>query len=336
MPNTVNLLFAATVNYLPYAVVTALSAKDKLNPDYNLKMFFLYADVVNKTPEQEKNNIFEMAVYTLAKHNIEYEFIDIQDKMYMLEGLSLGMWGEISLTHYMYLLAPLVVNVNQVVFLDTDIIVNCDLSVLQETDLGNHLLAMGEPRGFEEMGDDVSNSGVVILNLTRWRQENTLNTLLKFGKKLPPAQFCDQRLLYEYFTIKNPNRLLLVDKMYNIFPTCFANIPLEDIKIFHFTGINDQKPWKIQPHKQRASFLWWDYARQTTFYEDFIYQKLQTELKKQKRIMNEILNMPKYKKKFKKYKLLSKITIGKTRTKYKEKRKEFKKKIFDIHYYLNH
>ena len=40
------------------------------------------------------------------------------------------MWGkEKSLSHYMYLLSPLIIkNIEKIIYLDTDIIVNCDLS----------------------------------------------------------------------------------------------------------------------------------------------------------------------------------------------------------------
>ena len=276
MKKTVNLLFSATSDYLPYAVVTAVSAKENLNSDYGLKVYFMYADIVKTITDYERQVIFEYANATLKKHDIEIEYINIKDNVHLFEGQNTGMWGEaISFTHYLYLLAPIyITDIDKVIYIDTDMIVNCDLSQIYNIDMSNYLITMGAPRGFEEMGDDVSNSGFLILNLKQWREEKTLNKLLEFGKTIPKCNFCDQNLLYQYFTKRNKDRLMLVEKEYNIFPQLFPEIELENIKILHYTGWKHEKPWKDNALKQRGGFLWWRYARKTEFYEYFLLKNI--------------------------------------------------------------
>lgn len=268
----IDLLFASTSDYLPLIVVNAISIVKNLSCDYKVNLHYLYADIVKPISNEKRTNIFETAENTFKKFDINFLSYDITNLIPLLKGQNIGMWGEsISFTHYMYLLAPLVLkDIEKVIFLDADMIVNCDLTEVYNIELGEKLLAMAAPRGMEEMGDDVSNSGFVVLNLAQWRKENILEKLLEFGRQLPKSRFCDQNLLHQYFTLNNPNRLLLVDKLYNIFPQLFYEIPLNEIKILHYTGWNCTAPWKDSNLEQRGSFLWWEYAKETTFYEYFL------------------------------------------------------------------
>ena len=296
-----------------------MSVIDNVSKDTMVNIHFLYADIVKPISKEERNNWFEMARISLHKCNANIKFYDVSDKMYLLDGQNIGMWGkEISLTHYIYLLAPLVLDVDKVIYLDTDMIVNTDLSVVYNINMEEKLLAMGAPRGFEEMGDDVSNSGFVILNLEQWKKEDTLNTLLEFGRNLERCLFCDQNLLYQYFTRIHKNRLLLVEKEYNIFPQLFPELSLNDIKILHYTGYEHIKPWIDIKDKQRFGNLWWYYARKTPFYERCLLKIV--ELETEELLKNtKILTVSKFT--YYRYKILSKILWGEKRKKYKQKYK---------------
>lgn len=273
--NTIHILFAATSDYLPLATVSAVSIIEKCS-HRNIQFHFMYADIVKKISDKERQHFQECAETTLALYGCHIKFYDVSTYMSLFEGQNIGMWGkEVSLTHYMYLLAPLILkNINKIIYLDTDMIVNCDLNEVINTNLYNNLIGMAEPRGQEEMGDNVSNSGFIVLNLELWRKENTLDTLLEFGRNLPEARFCDQWLLYQYFTINNPKRLYLFEKNYNIFPQLFEEIPLSEIKIFHFTGWNCIRPWWDINFKQRGGYIWWYYAKKTLFYDFFVLKNI--------------------------------------------------------------
>lgn len=271
--NSIHILFGATSDFLPYATVTARSISEKLN-GRPVHIHFLYADIVRPISDAQRESMFEHARHSFDDMPVTWHFYDISEHLSLLDGQNVGMWGpEVSMTHYFYLLAPLVLphEINRVIYLDTDMIVNCDLSDVFDMDMANNLLAMGAPRGFEEMGDDVSNSGFIVLNLGVWRSENTLETLLAFGRGIPRGRFCDQNLLYQYFTKCNPDRLKLVAREYNIFPQCFPEIPLQDIKVLHFTGYNHTKAWHDIDGSQRGSCLWWRYAQKTCFYQRFLF-----------------------------------------------------------------
>ncbi len=322
MSDTVHILFAATSDFLPQATVTALSAIDHLKPKTKAHIHFLYADIVKPISENMRNNFFERAKRSIESLGATISFYDVSDQIHLFDGQNIGMWGkEISLTHYMYLLAPNVLDVDKAIYLDTDMIVNCDLSEVYNIDFGNHLLAMGAPRGQEEMGDDVSNSGFVFLNLKLWRQENTLKQLVDFGEKLPRARFCDQYLLYQYFTKHNPHLLMLVDKSYNIFPQLFPEMDISDIKVLHFTGWHNIKPWVDVKGEQRGGDLWWFYARKTGFYESFVCQLSTQSFNKNTNALKQSIEKELERRDAWKYKLIYKLSLGKMRQKYKQKYK---------------
>ena len=264
----VHIVFAATSDYAPFALTTSLSVVDKVKSE-KCHIHFMYADIVRKIHHITREDTLDMMKSTLALHGADCSIYNIESLVYKLKGQNIGLWGEsISLTHYFYLLAPEVLDVDKVIFLDTDMIVNTDLSEAYKTDMGNCLLGMGAPRGFESMGDDVCNSGFVVMNLNLWRKEKTLDTLLEFGRTIQKCNFCDQNLLHQYFTKKHADRLFLFDKSYNIFPQCFGDMKLCEMKILHYTGWGATKPWLDDlAHLGRATSLWWFYARQTPFYE---------------------------------------------------------------------
>lgn len=106
--------------------------------------------------------------------------------------------------------------------------------------------------------------------------------------------------------------------------------------ILHLTG--RQKPWS-NPNQIFAEYFW-KYARQTPFYEKIIYQNLKKEIPYNTNnaidltLVRETANYLKNKITYWRYRLLSKITFGKKRRKYKQKRKELKTRLKQVRAFL--
>ncbi|MDY6407163.1 MAG: glycosyltransferase [Pseudomonadota bacterium] len=272
--NQIEVLFAATLNYLPLAIVTTLSIIDKLE-DCQLKVHYLWTDTGTKFNIRRQRNEFDLAKQFLRLRGVDIKFYDVSKEISRFNGQNIGFWGkEISLTHYMYLLSPEIIPSDKVIYLDTDMIVNCNLKTVFEIDMGNHLIGMAAPSGFERIKDS-PNSGFIVLNLDLMRREKTLDKIIPFGENLPPSHLCDQHLLYNYFKLHNPDRLLLLDKNYNAFPHQ-AKETLTEIKIIHFAGL-PYKPWQKFDFSVPFSNLWWYYARQTPYYEAFVKNAFENE-----------------------------------------------------------
>ncbi len=274
----VEIIFSTTQNYLPYYIVLARSIGHNLR-GRPFKIHVMYTTSFNPIPDAD------WAKYTDSMRNslsdlpgAQVNFCDITNLMPMLQGQNVGMWGkQISLTHYIYLLAQTALpDSDRVIYMDGDMICNCDLSDVFDMDMTDKSIAMAEHSGGDDLSEKelsptASNSGFLVLNLKRWREQNTMNAILAFGRKLQKTSFCDQALLYYYFAVNHPDEIMYVDPRYNIFPGAFPEIPTAEMKVLHFTSYRDPKPWlHLGGYSWRGSDIWWRHARNTAFYENFI------------------------------------------------------------------
>ena len=102
------------------------------------------------------------------------------------------------------LFAPRVLpdSVRKALYLDCDTIVNGSIRPLYETELGNHLAGMVmEPTVYREMKESIGmekdepyyNSGVLLMDLEAWRNQDVLGQLLEFYRSHQGSLFaCDQ------------------------------------------------------------------------------------------------------------------------------------------------
>ena len=88
-------------------------------------------------------------------------------------------------------------------------------------------------------------------------------------------------------------------------------------KIIHWAG-EKSKPW-LNPSEDLAD-IWWSFARKTPFYEEILQRSINQGV-------NGVSNYKKYKIKYICYKILSKITFGKTHKKYKQKQNDMKARM---------
>ena len=102
---------------------------------------------------------------------------------------------------------------------------------------------------------------------------------------------------------------------------------LEFPRILHFTSAF--KPWK-NPDLPNAS-IWWQYARKSPFYEEILFRNIKNTPSATKELLSGVYNYRKNMFKYYRYKVLSKITFGKTRKKYKQKRKDLTEVLANHH-----
>ncbi len=276
----VEVIFATTQNYLPYYLVLGRSIACNMN-GRALNIHVLFTRGVYAIPDDNWKKYIDCAKNTFSDiPNVRILFHDITDKMSMFDGQNVGMWGsDTSLTHYIYLLAPIVLpkSVRRAIYMDGDMICNTNLGDVFDMDMHGTLVAMaqqstGDDVSERELSPDASNSGFIMMNLDAWRKRNTLDDILDFGRKLHKTSFCDQALMYFYFAKNHPDDIMYIDKSYNMFPTANPDVATADIRVLHFTSFKDPKPWNVlEQNAFRGADIWWKYARQTPFWEDFVH-----------------------------------------------------------------
>ncbi len=194
----------------------------------------------------------------------------------------------------------------RILYLDTDIIINNDLSELYNLPF-NNLLFYAAPdnsdgnlseKQCELFGDllnnpdfHYANSGVLLMNLEGIRNEFKITDITGFIEK--------NRRLLTAFDQDTINYLLngrigfLPHEKYNLFARLYHNsgytydkVREKGTCIIHYTG---PKPWSGESLRTDMEKFWWEYAKETPYYHEFMEQSLFTEMNKNYENTNEFL-----------------------------------------------
>lgn len=178
----------------------------------------------------------------------------------LLDGVQFRKNRPLSKAAYYRLLLSSVLNVDKVLYLDCDMIILGDISELYNIDLTNYSLAAClDPMPFNNehrmqlnlsVGSKTFCSGIMLLNLQYWRQNNSESLLLSFAKKKrEPVYLHDQDVLNFVFNnswfILPPkwNRTPMAKGIYDVRYKYYDyydnyNNPM----VYHYCS--DVKPWE--------------------------------------------------------------------------------------------
>ena len=286
----VPVVFAADGNYVPMLAATIHSMLANASPDYYYDIFVLERGISGEDMRIMREVYAKPGKVSLC-------FYDVGR---IVESFELSTNNaHISIeTYYRFLVQQLLPHYNKVLYLDSDLIVQGDVSQLFETDLGDNLLAAvrdldflgnvnmknGERMQYAKtvlgMKDPYSyfQAGVLVLNTAELRAFHSVEEWLKLAS--------DPRYIYNDQDILNAEcegRVHFLDYRWNVMTDCagrianvFSHAPNEAYEAFlasrgdqlitHYAGF--EKPWKFK-HCDRAA-LYWKYARETPFYERLV------------------------------------------------------------------
>ena len=172
--------------------------------------------------------------------------------------------------YYRLMLPVLLPEMDEIIYADGDVIFVRDLLELADLDLGENLIA-----GVIEAPGDYINSGFLVLNLARLRQEKTYEIWREEARR-EQYFFADQdvinvtcrgRILYLpikfNFCYRSSN--LFRCKKDLIPPSDFHDLKYDTVMI-HYTA--NPKPWRNK--LCHLAGLWWEYAKLTPFYESLL------------------------------------------------------------------
>lgn len=139
---------------------------------------------------------------TIAPFNAELNFIDVDESKLVncVESARI-----LKLAYYRILIPELIPEAHRAIYLDCDVLCKTDISELWNIDLEGKPLAAVEDAGFhlrlEAMGIDFEsqkyfNSGILVMDLDKWREESITDQVLDFIKNNPEKlKFHDQDAL---------------------------------------------------------------------------------------------------------------------------------------------
>ena len=286
--NDVVLVFACNELFVPYLSVALQSILVNTSPERHYDIVVLTRDITPKS----------MITLTqqASKYGVGLGFLDVDAA---LGDIKLPHHGHFRPETYFRLLAPtLLDNVEKAIYLDSDIVVCADVAELYDTDVAGCLLAatrdadtIGQIDGYDptvysylkdQLGmtepHDYFQAGVLVLNTQEMRRLHTVSEWLRIATR-PDFIYNDQDILNaecEGRVTYLPGRWNVtnnifgrVDKLYPWAPSqVFDDYQAgrADPQVVHYAGAI--KPW------QNASIdlggYFWNYARQTPFYEQIL------------------------------------------------------------------
>jgi lipopolysaccharide biosynthesis glycosyltransferase len=253
------ILFATDVEYVPHLAAAVYSLLQN-NRALALKIFVFTAEL----PKDHRVKLDAIC----KKFNTPLIFFQLNEAWF--DGLILN--HHFKKSNYYRLFAADVIDAEKCLYLDADIIVTSSISELISVELSDSCLAAVENPGFnrhEELGMNPDsrylNSGVMLLNLEKWRKGNVKDLVIALVKEKPSAiHFVDQCGING---VVDGDWIELNNK-FN-YQTCMLKLPHsggshsdEMPVVVHYTG--SSKPWHMNnnhPYKR----LYWFYRNKTPY-----------------------------------------------------------------------
>jgi lipopolysaccharide biosynthesis glycosyltransferase len=255
-------------------------------------------------------------------------------------------------------------NFEKLIYLDSDIIVQTDIAGLFNTDLSE--FTIGAVRDFAiskiekddelftvfkglysylkntlkiERIDRYFNSGVLVMDVKKLLEKNYFEKFIGTGK-INNKLFHDQNI----FNCVLAGDVKLLDPHWNLQLNNRGTYVLEiadynNAKILHFCSA--PKPWAKNNGKILQDIYWWEIAKESPFFDEIILFRMQPNLpkyskeikaqaKKSVDLSKIIVKKNKIRFNYYRTKILSAVTVGKTRNHYNNKKNFLKQQLREI------
>lgn len=290
--NNIPIVFSVDKKYLPYLYVALSSIIENSNSNLHYDITILHIDIPTFLQQRLDN---------LKRENISIRFINISDLLGRISTEEQELFyisGHLDLsTYFRFFIPRLYGNYKKVIYLDVDMIILEDLSKLYAIDLEDKPLGAALDIGqlydtilypkqkkyvretLKVQETNYFQAGLLVYNIPKCLEISFESLCIEKLKELRNPIFHDQDVLNSVFE----NKIKLLNLTWNLtwdmrvlrtnglkcLPTDLYNAYQEAQKnpyIVHYCTYI--KPWRA-PHLPLAD-LWWNYARKTPFYEEFL------------------------------------------------------------------
>ncbi len=264
----VPIFFTIDDRYIPFLAVTLQSLIAHASKNVKYLINILYTDISEENKEKIKK---------YEKSNVSIEFIDlseymqeIQEKLYIRDYYS-------KTTYFRLFIPDLFPQLDKAIYLDSDVVVLKDIALLYDVDLKDNLLgaipddSVQIIKSFQDYVEKVIgvssykkyfNAGVLSMNLKALREINFVDKFVYLLDSVKYKVAQDQ----DYLNRLCKGRVKLLDNTWNRMPIGGDTIPRENLKIIHYNL--SYKPWHFEKILYKEYF--WEYAKQTEFFDDIM------------------------------------------------------------------
>ena len=257
------IFFAVDDNYIPLLAVALRSLSDNCTKRHEYKIHVLI---------EELSDTSRRAVKSFERENISISFVDVRDKLKSIyQRLHIRDYYT-NATYYRFFIPELFPEYDRGLYLDCDIVINCDIAKLYHTPIGHNLVGaipeevMTDINVFGKYSEVVLgidrnryfNAGILVMNLKKMREISIERQFAELLSRITYKVAQDQ----DYLNVICKNKVYYLSKRWNKTP-----MPNSDESaiphIVHYK-INF-KPWRYDAIPYASHF--WKYADKTEFAE---------------------------------------------------------------------
>lgn len=272
------IVFSVDENYVKYLSVALISLIQNASRAFSYKIVILYRSLT----EDSKNKLKHM-----EREGFSVEFYNVEP---LVNSLNLYSRAHYSISMYYRLFIPRILHTySKAIYLDCDIVINCDISKLFILDM-NEKWAQAVPnllnndmRRYTKWRMNIDypkyfNSGVLVIDIKKWNDNRVLYKCLdlldKYRDLVCPDQdvlnmVCEEKVDFLDLSWNYAWQHIVLDSNLSDDQQRLINsISPEDVKIIHYTS--GVKPWKLNNWKNPYGIKWWDYAKNSPFYQEII------------------------------------------------------------------
>ena len=259
------IFFACDDNFIKYTVVSLYSMIRNASPDYQYRVHVLHTEASER---------MKQAVMALENENFTISFDNVSEQLEtIVKELPVRDYYS-KTTYYRLFIAEKFPEYKKAIYIDSDTIVQGDVSELYMTDIGDFFVGACHEQAMvqvDEYGTYVEkvigisrysffNAGMILINCEQFRKYDVRD---QFVKALNVYNFVvtqDE----DYLNLICKDRVYWLDQRWNT--EIFGEIayPIEEAKILHYIMVS--KPWHYEDC--RHGDIFWRYAKDTSVYEE--------------------------------------------------------------------
>lgn len=349
--DAISIVLSSDDNYADYLGVVLTSIKATKNENEKYDICILDGGI---SSENKKN------ILLLKDVDFSIRFVDVSGYLNQTDSSCFYLNAHFTqATYYRFFIPEIFSEYDRILYLDTDIAVNHNLSELFHLDLGKYALAAVQDIEIHrtlntdeqykcnrrdylintlkmQHPETYFQAGILLLDIKKLKEINFTMECLRLLKEIKTPLFVDQCIMNTFFDGKYKR----LDMKWNVLwqlPYYIHDLEKqlrvdmykeyfsarENPYIVHYAG--SIKPW-INVDVPMAE-IWWKYARLTPFYEEFVLRLCEGQTRS---LIKKVNHFSQYKLRYWKYRIFANFVWGKKRQRYNQKKKEYKAKIDEI------
>lgn len=254
-------------NYAPYCATTIASVLENSEKNTEFDFYILTAKLSKETKGKFQD---------LKKiKNYSINFVSVNKDLFRDCPVSYHFTRE---AYFRFKLPSLLPGIDKIMYLDCDMIVFRDLSELFQTDINNYYAGMVldastklSPNANQERlelpeNSSYFNTGLIIINLKKWREEKIEQKLFEWTKENKERIIWVEQdavnVVFHGFIRELPEEYNIQLNYYNN-REILSNL-VEKMHIIHYCGLG--KPWNNK--EMFLSEYFWEYAKTSPFYDE--------------------------------------------------------------------